>query len=83
MLWLPTPERINFMNKENISFEAALKRLEEIANLLENNNTTLDESMALFEEGIKLSKKCSDILGNAKQKIITLTEAESEEGTND
>lgn len=71
------------MNKENISFEAALKRLEEIANLLENNNTTLDESMALFEEGIKLSKKCSDILGNAKQKIITLTEAESEEGTND
>ena len=71
------------MNKENISFEAALKRLEEIANLIESNNTTLDESMALFEEGIKLSKECSDILGNAKQKIITLTEAESEEGTDD
>ncbi len=68
------------MKNENISFESALERLKEIANLLESNNTSLEESMALFEEGIKLSKECSDILDNAKQKIITLTEAESEEG---
>lgn len=71
------------MNKENISFEAALKRLEEIAGLLESSNTSLEDSMALFEEGIKLSKECSDILGSAKQKIITLTEAESEDGSDD
>lgn len=71
------------MNKENISFELALKRLEEIAGLLESNDTSLEDSMALFEEGIKLSKECSDILGSAKQKIITLTEAESEEGSDD
>lgn len=71
------------MNKENISFETALERLQEIANLLESNDTSLEESMMLFEEGIKLSKECSNILDSARQKIITLTEAESEESLDD
>ena len=71
------------MSNEKMNFEASLKRLEEIANLLENSTISLDESMELFEEGIALSKECSRLLQTAKQKIITLTEAESEEVLDD
>ena len=71
------------MSNDKISFEAALKRLEEIADLLESSATSLDESMTLFEEGVALSKECSRLLQTAKQKIITLTEAESEEVLDD
>ena len=35
---------------ENMTFEQAIKRLEEIVNLLENNQTSLDESVELFQE---------------------------------
>ena len=67
------------MSNKKMNFEASLKRLEEIANLLESSTISLDESMELFEEGVALSKECSRLLQTAKQKIITLTEAESEE----
>ena len=71
------------MSNEKMNFEASLKRLEKIANLLENSTISLDESMELFEEGVALSKECSRLLQTAKQKIITLTEAESEEVLDD
>ena len=63
--------------KENISFEESLKKLEEIA------DTTLEESITLFEEGMKYSKTCSEILNNAKQKIISLSDYEGETVKND
>lgn len=66
---------------ENISFENALKELENITNELEKGDISLDKSIELFERGIKLSKICSEKLNNAKQKIISLDEAESEENT--
>ena len=71
------------MSNEKISFEAALKRLEEIADLLESSTTSLDESMTLFEEGVALSKECTLLLNTAKQKIATLTEVESGERFDD
>jgi len=71
------------MSNKKMNFEASLKRLEEIANLLESSTISLDESMELFEEGVALSKECSRLLQTAKQKIITLTEAESEEALDD
>ncbi|MBQ2316211.1 MAG: exodeoxyribonuclease VII small subunit [Clostridia bacterium] len=71
------------MSNEKISFEAALKRLEEIADLLESSTTSLDESMTLFEEGVALSKECTRLLNTAKQKIATLTEVESGERFDD
>lgn len=71
------------MSNKKMNFEASLKRLEEIANLLESSTISLDESMELFEEGVALSKECSRLLQTAKQKIITLTEAESEEVLDD
>ena len=54
---------------ENMTFEQAIKRLEEIVNLLENNQTSLDESVELFQEGVHLSQYCSKKLGNVENKV--------------
>jgi exodeoxyribonuclease VII small subunit len=54
--------------KEN-NFESALKRLEEISDLLENEDTPLEDSIQLFEEGIELKEFCEDKLKSAKLKI--------------
>lgn len=66
------------MSTKEFDFEKSVKELEKIADSLEKQDITLDESIALFERGIALSKQCSEYLDNAKQKIILLTEAEGE-----
>ena len=48
--------------KNTMNFEEAMKGLEQIAGELEKGNLNLDESVAKFEEGMKLSKICNDIL---------------------
>ena len=58
------------MNKKNEkNFESALKRLEQISDLLENEETPLEESIKLFEEGIELKEYCEERLRSAKVKI--------------
>ncbi|MDC3150110.1 exodeoxyribonuclease VII small subunit [Alphaproteobacteria bacterium] len=54
--------------KEN-NFESALNRLEEISDLLENEDTPLEDSIKLFEEGIELKEFCEEKLKSAKLKI--------------
>lgn len=56
-----------------MTYEKAIKRLEEIVDLLERNEVTLGESMKLFEEGIKLSSFCNEKLTKAKQKITEIS----------
>ncbi len=58
--------------EENINFEDAMKKLEEIANELEKNDLDLDSSVLKFEEGMKLSKQCSEMLEQAEKKISVL-----------
>lgn len=58
---------------EELTYEKAINRLEEIVNLLEKNEVSLDESMELFEEGTKLTAFCSKKLKSAEQKITKLT----------
>ncbi len=58
-------------NKE-INFEDTMKKLENIANELENGDLDLDTSVSKFEEGMKLSKKCNEILENAEKRISIL-----------
>lgn len=60
------------MSKE-LSFENAMKRLEEIVSALEKSETSLDESIKLFEEGTQLAGFCSKTLDEAQQKITLLT----------
>ena len=57
---------------EDINFEDAMKELEKIAEELEKGNLSLDESVSKFEDGMKLSKKCSDLLDTAEKKITML-----------
>ena len=54
-------------------FEEPMARLEEIVSILERGESTLDESLALFEEGTKLAAACSKQLDQAEQKILKLT----------
>lgn len=56
------------------TFELALQRLEEIVARLESGELTLDESLALFEEGVRLSRICGARLSEAEQKIEKLIE---------
>lgn len=60
------------MSEKDINFEEAMKKLEEIANKLEKNDLDLDKAVEKFEEGMKLSKKCSEILENAEKRITIL-----------
>lgn len=62
------------MNEE-LTYEKAMIRLEEIVSLLEKNDVSLDESIKLFEEGTRLTAFCSEKLKDAKAKI-TLAEKE-------
>ncbi len=57
---------------DELTYEQAVKRLEEIVNLLEKNEATLDESMKLFEEGTNLAVFCTKKLDEAKQKITVI-----------
>ena len=58
------------MNKKaEKNFECALKRLEQISDLLENEETPLEQSIKLFEEGIELKEYCEEKLKSAKVKI--------------
>lgn len=59
------------MSKE-IKFEEGMERLEQIANELEKGNLDLDESVKKFEEGMKISKQCSDMLQEVEKKITML-----------
>ena len=58
--------------KENLTFESASARLEEIVKLLERGNTSLDESLKLYEEGVSLVRFCNDALDNAEKRIKIL-----------
>ncbi len=58
--------------QKNLDFEAALKRLEEIVGYLENENESLEKSLSLFEEGIKLTETLRSHLDSAEQRIQLL-----------
>ena len=58
--------------KENLTFESASARLEEIVKILEQGNCPLDESLKLYEEGVLLVRFCNDSLNSAEKKIKML-----------
>lgn len=63
-----------------MDFEKKLKRLEEIVGKMEDGELSLDDSMKLFEEGVKLSRDCQAQLSQAEQKVKVLL-AVSADGT--
>ncbi len=57
---------------KEIRFEEAIKRLEEIVNRLETGDIPLDDSIKLFEEGVKLYQICLKRLDEAEKKVEIL-----------
>lgn len=62
-----------------MKFEEAIKELETVVASLESGDNGLDESIALFEKGIKLSKQCQKMLDTAEKKVRVLMADGSEE----
>ena len=56
-----------------IAFETALERLEAVVDRLEQGDLALEESLAAFEEGVRLSKRCATQLDGAERRIDVLT----------
>lgn len=57
-----------------VKFETAMARLEAIVGELEKSDLPLDESLKIFEEGIRLSKSCLKILEEAEHKVEVLVQ---------
>ena len=57
-----------------VKFEQAMARLEAIVDELEKGDLPLDESLKIFEEGIRLSKNCLKVLEDAERKIEVLVQ---------
>ncbi len=56
----------------NLKFEEALSRLEEAVKTLEKGDLPLEDSLKVFEEGIRLSKSCHKMLEEAEKKVEIL-----------
>jgi exodeoxyribonuclease VII small subunit len=57
-----------------LSFEAVYSRLEEAVQRLEDGGLSLDQSIELFEQGMRLAKQCRELLDGAELRITTLSE---------
>ena len=61
--------------EEKRSFEELMETLEGIVQDLEKGNLNLDDSVAKFEEGMKISKECNEILESSEKRISILLES--------
>ena len=66
------------MNNDKFNFEEALKEIEEIVAALESGKVSLDESLLLYERGVKLVREANALLTNAKQKLIKVNGIDDE-----
>jgi exodeoxyribonuclease VII small subunit len=60
----------------SITFEAAIKRLEEIVGELEGGDIEIERALILFEEGTKLARVCQKKLSNVERRIEILKKGE-------
>lgn len=66
----------NRTGREDISFEEALTRLETVVKKLESGELSLDDSLKHFQEGIRLSRVCREILAEVEYKVDYLLREE-------
>jgi len=67
----PTLETINALVEDG-AFEEVLHALEGVVEHLEQGRLTMDESIAWYEAGLQLTRRCSEILEQAELRITTL-----------
>jgi exodeoxyribonuclease VII small subunit len=70
--------KINPAEYDNLSFEEAATKLEQIVNRLESGESSLEEGINLFEEGMVLAEHCQKKLKSASIKINALLEKDGE-----
>jgi exodeoxyribonuclease VII small subunit len=63
-----------------MEFENKLNRLQEIVHSMEDGELPLEESLKLFEEGIRLSRECNSKLNDAEQKVKVLLAIDNKGG---
>lgn len=61
--------------RDTTSFEELYRKLEETVEKLERGGLPLEQSIALYEEGMELAKRCQEILDRAEQRITKLRES--------
>lgn len=59
---------------QELTYEKAISRLQEIVSKLESNEIPLEDSIALFQEGIELSQYCDKKLKNIQEKVAQIYE---------
>ncbi len=64
---------------DELSFEQALAGLSELVEKLESGALPLEESVAAFEQGVKLSRRCEALLDQADQRLKVLDDNPSNE----
>ena len=64
------------MDTNNLTFENAMSRLNEIVTSLESGASSLDDALKLYEEGVSLVRFCNRTLDNAENKIKMLVSDE-------
>ncbi len=62
-----------------LSYEEAIKRLEEIVSKLSDGECSLSESIELFDEGTKLAGLCNELLNKAEQRIKVISKGNENE----
>ncbi len=65
------------MDTNNLTFENAMSRLNEIVKSLESGASSLDDALKLYEEGVSLVRFCNRMLDNAENKIKMLVSDEN------
>ncbi|MGD2117287.1 MAG: exodeoxyribonuclease VII small subunit [Chromatiales bacterium] len=60
-------------DKDTPDFESALQRLESLVESMEHDELTLEQSLAAFEQGIRLTRICQEALKRAEQKVEMLS----------
>ncbi|WP_223670915.1 exodeoxyribonuclease VII small subunit [Kangiella shandongensis] len=63
------------------NFETQLEELESIVAQLETGELPLEESLKVFEKGVKLSRQCQQLLSEAEQKVTILMENQEQNFT--
>jgi len=61
-----------------LDFEAALKTLEALVEKLESGDSSLDETLQQFEQGVSLSRRCHSLLEQAQKRVELLSQVEDE-----
>ena len=73
----PAPDAQPMLDLPDEGFESLYARLEAVSQQLEEGGLTLEQSLALYEEGMHLAQRCQALLSNVEQRIETLRQGAS------